>query len=226
MTCAHPPVSLQCVVQVFAFAASHAKRPGIEKRHIRALAQLWAGPVRGVTNMDKSGAGRVSQSTVALKCWGELRVVGYVREERREVRPKRLGLGFPFFAGHAGAQIFIDPGNQAAAQGNAEMFMRQGGVLLFGQYASVNLENRRRRIIQQRLYRLVDQAELIQQLALSDRVMEDTKNMQAKTKKGTTTRSTSETLSFPFNGEVWFDEISNYSVDVAKGCQSGKGKTL
>ncbi|MEM7646169.1 MAG: hypothetical protein AAF203_04605, partial [Pseudomonadota bacterium] len=70
------------------------------------------------------------------------------------------------------------------------------------------------------------EAELIQQLALSERVISDTKGMKSKTKKGTTGSQARDTLSFPFQGEVWFDELANYQIDVAKGCQSGKGKTL
>lgn len=70
------------------------------------------------------------------------------------------------------------------------------------------------------------EAELIQQLALSDRVISDTKGMKKNMKKGTTGSQDPYALSFPFQGEIWFDELSNYKIDVAKGCQSGKGKTL
>ena len=70
------------------------------------------------------------------------------------------------------------------------------------------------------------EAELIQQLAMSDRVIEDTKGTKSQVKKGTTGSASKDTLKFPFQGEIWFDEISNYRVDVAKGCQSGEEKTL
>ncbi len=70
------------------------------------------------------------------------------------------------------------------------------------------------------------EAELIQQLALSDRVIEDTKDVKEKVQKGTTGSTSRETLKFPFQGEVWFDEISNYRIDIAKGCQAGKEKAL
>ena len=70
------------------------------------------------------------------------------------------------------------------------------------------------------------EAELIQQLAMSDRVIEDTKNMQAKVNRGTTGGQGRDTLTFPFQGELWFDELNNYKIDIAGGCQSGKGKTL
>lgn len=70
------------------------------------------------------------------------------------------------------------------------------------------------------------EAELIQQLAMSDRVIEDTAQTQSKVKKGSTGSAARDTMTFPFTGEVWFDEISNYKIDIAKGCQSSKGKTL
>lgn len=70
------------------------------------------------------------------------------------------------------------------------------------------------------------EAELIQQLAMSERVIEETKDVKSVAKKGTTGSQSSDSLSFPFQGEIWFDELSNYKVDVAKGCQSGKGKAL
>ena len=70
------------------------------------------------------------------------------------------------------------------------------------------------------------EAELIQQLAMSDRVISDTSKMQAKVKKGTTGSTGRDSLTFPFNGEIWFDELNNYKIDIAGGCQSGKGKAL
>ena len=70
------------------------------------------------------------------------------------------------------------------------------------------------------------EAELIQQLAMTERVIEDSKNKIAKTKKGTTGSQAKDTLKFPYQGEIWFDELANYKIDIAKGCQSGEGKTL
>lgn len=66
------------------------------------------------------------------------------------------------------------------------------------------------------------EAELIQQLALSDRLIKDNVGLNSK-QKGTTGSSRRFTLKFPQDGEVWFDEISNYKVDVAKGCEVQKG---
>lgn len=70
------------------------------------------------------------------------------------------------------------------------------------------------------------EAELIQQLSLSDRVISDTSNLKVKLKKGTTGSKDKYSLSFPFQGELWFDELNNYQIDVAKGCQSGKTKAM
>ena len=70
------------------------------------------------------------------------------------------------------------------------------------------------------------EAELIQQLALSERVIEETQTAQRTVKKGTTGSQAGDSLSFPFQGEVWFDELANYRIDIAKGCQAEKGKTL
>lgn len=70
------------------------------------------------------------------------------------------------------------------------------------------------------------EAELIQQLALSERVIKDSQQTQAKVKTGSTGSEARDTLTFPFNGEIWFDELNNYKIDIAGGCQAGKGKTL
>jgi len=70
------------------------------------------------------------------------------------------------------------------------------------------------------------EAEFIQQLAMSERVITDTSQMKQKEKLGTTGSKERYSLTFPFQGEIWFDELNNYKIDVAKGCQSGKGKTL
>lgn len=70
------------------------------------------------------------------------------------------------------------------------------------------------------------EAELIQQLALAERVIEETQTAQRSVKKGTTGSQAKDSLSFPFQGEIWFDELANYRIDIAKGCQAGKGKAL
>ena len=63
------------------------------------------------------------------------------------------------------------------------------------------------------------EAELITQLAMAERVIKDS-SQKAKVKAGTTGSKDRYTLKFPFEGELWFDEISNYKVDLAKGCQA------
>lgn len=63
------------------------------------------------------------------------------------------------------------------------------------------------------------EAEVIQQITLAERVAGDSIKT-ASVKVGSTGSKGKDTLSFPFEGEVWFDEIDNYKVDVAKGCQS------
>lgn len=63
------------------------------------------------------------------------------------------------------------------------------------------------------------EAEVIQQVALSDQL---TKNSKAAVteKKGTTGAKGQDTLTFAADDEIWFDEISNYKVDVKKACHA------
>lgn len=70
------------------------------------------------------------------------------------------------------------------------------------------------------------EAELIQQLALSGRVIADTQSAKPIVKKGTTGSQGRDTMTFNFQGEIWFDELAHYKIDIAKGCQAEKGKTL
>jgi len=66
------------------------------------------------------------------------------------------------------------------------------------------------------------EAELIQQLALTDRMIADSAGLSS-IQKSSSLGKKRFSLKFPFDGEVWFDEISNYNVNVAKGCQVKKG---
>ena len=68
----------------------------------------------------------------------------------------------------------------------------------------------------------VVEAELIQQLSLAKRVMEDTKDLKSEAKKGTTGSKGNYTMSFPYDGEVWFDELSNYRIHINKSCHANK----
>jgi len=66
----------------------------------------------------------------------------------------------------------------------------------------------------------VVEAEVLQQVALSGRVIGSTGDMKAVERKGTTGSTARDRLSFPDEGETWFDELANYQVDLKKGCQS------
>ena len=68
----------------------------------------------------------------------------------------------------------------------------------------------------------VVEAELIQQLSLAKRVMGDTKGLKNEIKKGTTGSRENYTISFPYDGEIWFDELSNYRIHVNKSCHANK----
>ena len=64
-------------------------------------------------------------------------------------------------------------------------------------------------------------AELIQQISQVNRVTAAS-NGKIDKKMGTTGSKDKYALTFPHDGELWFDEIDNYRVDVAKGCQARK----
>lgn len=66
------------------------------------------------------------------------------------------------------------------------------------------------------------EAELIQQVELADKVAKSGTALDSDLKKGTTGSKRSDALVFVADSEVWFDEISNYRVDVKKGCQTLK----
>ena len=67
--------------------------------------------------------------------------------------------------------------------------------------------------------RIVD-VELVQRLSLTDRMIKATSNGPISEKKGTTVADASDKLRFPAEKEIWFDELSNYKVDVKKDCQA------
>jgi len=69
------------------------------------------------------------------------------------------------------------------------------------------------------------EAEVIQQVSVADRVIEQTRG-PANEKKGTTGAKARDVLKFPAEEEVWFDEIGNYRVNVKKSCHAeSKRKT-
>jgi tetratricopeptide (TPR) repeat protein len=59
------------------------------------------------------------------------------------------------------------------------------------------------------------EAEVIQQMAINERAI-------AGSSSGSTGAKSSDTIKFPGDKEVWFDEIGNYRVDVKKSCRGGK----
>ncbi|MBC7371739.1 MAG: hypothetical protein H7326_09245 [Bdellovibrionaceae bacterium] len=63
------------------------------------------------------------------------------------------------------------------------------------------------------------EAEVIQQVSLADRVIKGSVGNKIADKQGVTGyKGTAEAVRFPSEREVWFDELSNYRVDVKKAC--------
>jgi tetratricopeptide (TPR) repeat protein len=65
----------------------------------------------------------------------------------------------------------------------------------------------------------VVEAELLSQTSLADRVKDSMKN-ELVVKSGSTGSKDKETLTFAGTNEIWFDEISNFRVDVKGACGS------
>jgi tetratricopeptide (TPR) repeat protein len=66
------------------------------------------------------------------------------------------------------------------------------------------------------------EAELVSQVEVADKIVKNGTGIDSDMKKGTTGSKKSDSLVFVADSEVWFDEISNYKVDVKKGCQGIK----
>lgn len=67
------------------------------------------------------------------------------------------------------------------------------------------------------------EAEVLQQALSAQKVVKATKDSKAIEKKGTTIADNRDQIRFPADdGQVWFDEIGKYKVDVVKGCQAVK----
>ena len=67
------------------------------------------------------------------------------------------------------------------------------------------------------------EAELVSQVEVADKIVKNGTGIDSDLKKGTTGSKKSDSLVFVADSnEVWFDEISNYKVDVKKGCQGVK----
>jgi len=66
------------------------------------------------------------------------------------------------------------------------------------------------------------EVEVIQQVNVADRLKSSLKDDAAVVKAGTTGSQKSDALKFPLSKEFWFDELTNYKVDIKKGCQARK----
>ena len=63
------------------------------------------------------------------------------------------------------------------------------------------------------------EAELIQQVSVADKIAKNAVAKPGDEKKGVTGyKGTAEAVHYPAEEEVWFDELSNYRVDVKKAC--------
>ncbi len=62
------------------------------------------------------------------------------------------------------------------------------------------------------------EAELLQQVSVSNKLVKTDVDKVIE-KKGSTGSKSKDTISFAAENEVWFDELSNYKVDVKKACQ-------
>lgn len=65
------------------------------------------------------------------------------------------------------------------------------------------------------------EAELLQQISISNRLVKTDVDKIIE-KKGTTGSQAKDKLIFTAENEMWFDELSNYKVDVKKACQKTK----
>jgi len=72
------------------------------------------------------------------------------------------------------------------------------------------------------------EAEVISQISIADQIAGKAKD-DGSTKVGVTGSKSKDAITFPLEKEVWFDEISNYKVNVKKACAASavkKGQTL
>jgi hypothetical protein len=74
-------------------------------------------------------------------------------------------------------------------------------------------------------------AEVIQQIDRADRIIQA--NLKVKdqnkhgsddlVKMGSTGSRAKHAVKYPFEGETWFDELTNYKVNIKKGCLASRG---
>lgn len=67
------------------------------------------------------------------------------------------------------------------------------------------------------------ETEVIQQVNSAKRLVKHLGGVP-EIKLGTTGSQAQDTLKFPFEKEFWFDEITNYKVDIKKGCQARRSE--
>src|SRR5207237_1252744 len=77
----------------------------------------------------------------------------------------RLRTALPLLAAHSVAHVPIDPGNEAARERDAEMLLREVRIAQDAGHLAVDVENRRRRILEQAARRHVRLAHLHEELA-------------------------------------------------------------
>ncbi len=66
------------------------------------------------------------------------------------------------------------------------------------------------------------EVEVIQQVQVADRLKVHLKDELLNMKVGTTGSKNDDAMHFPLSKEFWFDELTNYKVDIKKGCQARK----
>jgi hypothetical protein len=74
-------------------------------------------------------------------------------------------------------------------------------------------------------------AEVIQQIERADRIIKANLNMKDQDKNrsedlaklGSTGSRAKHAVKYPFEGETWFDELTNYKVNIKKGCLASRG---
>ncbi len=64
------------------------------------------------------------------------------------------------------------------------------------------------------------EAEILQQIAVAEKRIIATRAERPSERRGTTGSAAKDTIWFPAEKEIWFDELANFKVDIKKGCQA------
>jgi hypothetical protein len=129
-------------------------------------------------------------------------------------------------AGDLYARSLTGSSGEVGFQGRLEIFKqavetragasRSASIARIKNLASVEIKE-----ISQILQKMqIVEAEVIQQMALVDRVAKASATSKPTEQKGVTGSTSRDRVSFPAESEIWFDEISNFKVDLKKGCQA------